>query len=85
MTLTDAIPAASAAKLVPAATKTGHVSPSTITRWIHDGILIRGERIRLAASRIGGRLFVTSKNLDEFIQSCSGDMAVSQPSPAEPN
>lgn len=40
---------------------------STVWRWINRGILINGERVRLQAVRVGGRLFITAKSLRLFL------------------
>lgn len=40
---------------------------STVWRWINRGILINGERVRLQAVRMGGRLFITAKSLRCFL------------------
>lgn len=40
---------------------------STVWRWINRGILINGERVRLQAVRVGGRLFITAESLRRFL------------------
>lgn len=51
-----------AAKLVP-----GRPSGNCVWRWCRKGLKSRsGEQVRLLHIRIGGRIFTTAKDLDEF-------------------
>ena len=49
----------------------GNPSQATIWRWTRRGLLLNGERVRLRARRLGRRLYVTSKDVDDFIAKCS--------------
>ena len=43
---------------------------ATIWRWIHDGVTIRGQRIKLAAVRIGARVEVTPEQYADSSGGC---------------
>ena len=50
----------------PGARGARHVTPSTVTRWIVAGCPSRtGERVRLAATRVGGRWYSKHKDGSE--------------------
>lgn len=60
----DLVPIAEAPHLVP-----GNPSLATLRRWQLDGVLsARGERIKLQTTRIGGRVYVSRRAIDEFLQ-----------------
>lgn len=62
-----------------------HANPSTISRWVHRGaIATDGTRVRLAAVRVGGTLYVTERALAEFLTALNGPAApeIPQRSPA---
>jgi hypothetical protein len=45
-----------------------HVNPSTVARWVHKGATTAdGKRVRLAAVRFGGVLYVTETALSSFL------------------
>ena len=43
------------------------VHRSTLLRWIHRGVTVQGERVRLRATRIGAGYYVDPEDLDDFI------------------
>lgn len=52
---------------LPGARGAEHVTPSTVTRWILHGCPARsGSRVRLNATRAGGRWLVLPADLDRF-------------------
>lgn len=52
---------------LPGARGAEHVTPSTVTRWILHGCPARsGSRVKLAATRAGGRWLVQPADLDKF-------------------
>lgn len=64
----------------PGARGSRHPSPSTVTRWILLGCPGRdGTRVRLAATRCGGRWLVRPDDLDAFFRALAADP---DPSPA---
>lgn len=55
-------------RMIPPARRGATVSPSTIWRWIHNGVTgPTGERIRLGAIRLGGRTVVPADELAKFL------------------
>lgn len=63
----DLLSIAQACRRIPGARGNARVNPSTVTRWIIQGCPARsGERVRLAATRVGGRWMVTEAALAEF-------------------
>jgi hypothetical protein len=58
---------------LPGARGAEHVRPSTVTRWILAGCPARdGTRVRLAATRAGGRWLIRAADLDMFFDALSG-------------
>lgn len=54
-----------------------HVNPSTVSRWVQRGATAAdGTRVKLAAVRVGGTLYVTEGALAAFIAALNGDPAV---------
>jgi hypothetical protein len=39
---------------------------ATIRRWVRKGILVDGERVKLACDREGGRMVFTAEHVAEF-------------------
>jgi hypothetical protein len=71
---------AQAAKLLPRYRRDRPVSPSTLFRWIHDGVRLKnGERLRLEAVRISGKFVTTQQALSRFLDQQSTDTARSLP------
>jgi hypothetical protein len=59
---------------IPGARGAKRVSPSTITRWILQGCPSRtGQRVKLAATRVGGRWCVRPVDLDAFFTALAGN------------
>lgn len=55
------------AKSIPGRTGSRGLAPSTVARWIVSGAPARnGERVRLAAVRVGGRWLVRPADLQTF-------------------
>jgi hypothetical protein len=53
-----------------------HANPSTVARWVHKGATgANGERVKLAAVRVGGTLFVTEEALADFLAALNGPPA----------
>lgn len=52
---------------VAAAGKLLGVAPVTAWRWCRRGVLVRGERVRLEALRLGGRLITSFDAVQRFI------------------
>jgi hypothetical protein len=62
-----------------------HANPSTVARWVHKGATgADGTRVKLAAVRVGGTLYVTEQALADFLAALNGRPApeVPQRSPA---
>lgn len=58
----------------PGARGAAHVTPSTVTRWILLGCPARdGNRVKLAATRAGGRWLVNPTDLDTFFTALAAD------------
>lgn len=54
------------AKLIPSP-RTGHASHSSkVVRWITNGVLVNGQRVKLEALRMGGQWVSTAGALHEF-------------------
>ncbi len=63
---------AQAARLAPT-----RPSPNAVWRWCRRGLVARsGERIKLRHVRVGGKLFTTAANLDQFFQQLADADAV---------
>lgn len=61
-----------------AVSRDGHkpVSPSTVVRWIVEGARDRsGNRVKLAAVKVGARWATTKAAVDEFVAAISGPAA----------
>jgi hypothetical protein len=59
---------------LPGAKGAPHISPSTVTRWILVGCPAQsGGRVKLAATRAGGRWLVKESDLEEFFSALAGD------------
>lgn len=43
-----------------------HVHASTVFRWMKDGVLRRGHRVRLGYVRLGNRIATTQDDIDAF-------------------
>lgn len=57
-----------AARLLPAYRQSRPVNPSTVYRWIADGVrLADGTRLRLEAVRLGGRWLTSTQAIERFI------------------
>src|SRR5262249_17954421 len=80
---TSSYPLAEAARLL--AVEAGQdVHPGTVNRWILYGLRTRdGRRVRLAATRVGGRRALTRKALGEFLTALSALPVGSSPFPEE--
>ena len=64
---TDLLTPAAVGRLYPGARGAAQVSAATVVRWITDGCPARdGRRIRLTATRCGGRWLVRPADLDDF-------------------
>lgn len=60
---------------LPGARGAARVSTSTITRWITGGCPGRtGERVKLVATRAGGRWLVHPRDLAEFFRLLAADL-----------
>ncbi len=53
----------------------GRQHPHSILRWILEGLLVQGRRVRLAATRIGGRWWVAREDLETFLAATRGPKA----------
>lgn len=66
-----------------------HLNPSTVTRWILEGCKARdGNRIRLAATRVGSRWLVRPADLDTFFAALAAEPASgdsTDPTPTQPS
>jgi hypothetical protein len=64
----------------------GPLAISTLTRWILKGCPSRdGRRVRLAATRAGGRWLVRESALDEFFAALGADPEDATPTPRSQN
>ena len=53
-----------------------HANPSTVCRWVHRGVTAAGgARVKLAALRVGGALFVTERALADFLAALNAPAA----------
>jgi hypothetical protein len=69
---------------LPGARGAQRVAPSTVTRWIISGCPSRtGERVKLTATRAGGRWLIRPADLDTFFASLAGSTD-SEPAPTIP-
>ncbi len=41
-------------------------SPSTVWRWLKNGVKVRDRRVRLRAIRVGGNYFISPDDLKQF-------------------
>jgi len=46
---------------------------SKVIRWILSGLLVGGRRRRLAATRVGGRWLIDTRDLAAFLSAVAGD------------
>ena len=53
----------------------GQHHPHKVLRWILDGLLVEGRRVRLAATKVGGRWFVAREDLEAFLAATRGPKA----------
>ena len=42
-------------------------NPSTIWRWMNKGVVVRGRRLKLAATRVGGRIHITENDINAYL------------------
>lgn len=57
-----------------------HANPSTVARWVHKGAKgADGQRVKLAAVRVGGTLYVTESALADFLAALNGAAAAAPP------
>jgi hypothetical protein len=79
---TDYLTVSQVCRRLPGARGARNITPSTVTRWILAGCPARdGTRVRLAATRAGGRWLIRAVDLDLFFDSLSGrNLAPEQPS-----
>ena len=71
-----------AAKQFPPYRGTQPVNPSTIWRWITEGIkLASGRRLRLEAIRLGGRWLTSVQAVQRFMQAQTPQFADEPPAP----
>ncbi len=70
-----------AAALFPGRDPGKPLTKETVVNWSRLGILNRdtGERVHLAVSRIGGRLYLTKENLDAFLAALSPEPPTETP------
>lgn len=76
-----AIGVAEVARLVPAFRGTKSTHPSTVTRWMLEGVkLADGRRVHLQHVRCGGRLLTSRKRLVAFLEAQNENtVAIDQP------
>lgn len=56
------------------------IHPSAVTRWIVQGIPARnGERVKLAAVRVGGRWMIRPDDLEAFFAALASTTPAAQP------
>jgi hypothetical protein len=60
------IPPHSERRTIPEAAAHLAVSTGTVRRWFRDGILAGGERIRPQFIALGGRIYTTTRWLEDF-------------------
>ena len=70
----DLLTLSEVSSLIPGRRGSRRLAPATITRWINAGCPARGGlRVRLAATRAGGRWLVSQAALDVFFQALAAD------------
>ena len=52
-----------------------------VGRWVHHGLQVGGRVVRLAAERVGGRLYITADALAEFRRACNADLTTPTETP----
>jgi hypothetical protein len=68
------------AATIPGARGAKQLSAATLTRWILAGSPSRaGGRVRLIATRCGGRWLVRQSDLDQFFRECAGEIDPTPP------
>jgi hypothetical protein len=71
---TDWLTVSEVCRRLPGARGARHVTPSTVTRWIVLGCPARdGTRVRLAATRAGGRWLIRAADLEMFFAALAAD------------
>jgi hypothetical protein len=61
------------------------VNPSTIWRWIREGVVLpSGERVRLEGVRVGGRWLTSVEALARFAAAQTPDVDLKRPDPPKP-
>lgn len=65
---TDDLAGAMSAREAGAKVGKGHV---TVMNWIHRGVKVRGEVVKLAALRIGAHYAILPAALDAFLTACN--------------
>jgi Protein of unknown function (DUF1580) len=75
---------AQVAAALPPGTR-GRIHPATIFRWVMRGVRLRdGSRLKLRATRIGGRSVVAVEDIKEFIARQQPDAHETAPAPRSP-
>ena len=70
-------------KTLPGSRGAKHVSPATGIRWIHRGCPDRGgNRVRLKATRCGGRWLIRQSDADAFFAALAADPAPTDAPPS---
>jgi hypothetical protein len=76
---------AQAARRVPSGRQDRPVNPSTLFRWIHDGVKLAGGRIvRLEGIRLGGRWLTSLEALQRFAEAQTPELTETPPLPRTP-
>jgi hypothetical protein len=76
---------AQAARRVPSGRRERPVHPSTLFRWIHDGVRVAGGAIiRLEALRLGGRWVTSLEALQRFAEALTPTLGPPDPTPRTP-
>jgi hypothetical protein len=76
---------AQAARRVPSGRRERPVHPSTLFRWIHDGVRVAGGAIvRLEALRLGGRWVTSLEALQRFAEGLTPTLGTPGPTPRTP-
>ena len=69
---------------VPGHRDNDKLRPSTVTRWILNGVVGKdGTRVKLKAVRFGGRWLVREADLKAFLEALAGRSPDNSPPPAE--
>jgi len=69
----DAMTVSQVCRSLPGSRGNGRISPSTVTRWIMGGCpAVTGKRVKLRATRCGGRWLITPEDLDVFFAELAG-------------